>query len=258
MKRRDWKEIEDLAGCPNWLRDAMTGYLQVVIDRAGPYDAAVPILSGLLDQLDSGHVLDLASGGGGPWPALAEKLGRRGTSLRVTLSDIAPSREAAARIAGVDGFEYRSEPLSALRVPTVEAGVWTMFTGLHHFGPTEVSEIMRQAQTRRVGFAAFEATQRSIVGLLTTLFIPLLVILLMPSVRPRRLLPLLLTYLVPIMPLAIWWDGFVSTLRTHTVPELEAIAEAVTEPGYVWTVSELEVPRAPVPVLALVGRPVRS
>lgn len=255
MKRRELQEIEDLTACPAWLRDAMTGYLQVVIDQARPYDLAAPILDRLLEESESRSILDLASGGGGPWPALAELMAGEAGPPRVTLSDIAPSREAAGRFAGLAGFDYRMEPVSALDPPDEGHDVWTMFTGLHHFRPEDVKTLMRQAQDRGVRFAGFEATHRSWRGLLVTLFIPLLVLLLMPRVRPRRVIPLVLTYLPPIVPLAIWWDGFASTLRTHSVEELRGMAGEIRIDGYEWVAEEIVVPGAPIPVLSLVGRP---
>ena len=88
--------------------------------------------------------------------------------------------------------------------------------------------------------------------------IPLLVLVLMPLVRPRRALPLVLTYVPPVLPFLIWWDGLASTLRTYTPDELLQIAKSVAEPGYEWTVSELAVSGAPIPVLALVGRPTEA
>jgi hypothetical protein len=81
------------------------------------------------------------------------------------------------------------------------------------------------------------------------------VLLLMPRVRPRRLLPLVLTYLPPILPALIWWDGLASTLRTYTPGELKAMAAEVSVDGYDWKVQELKVPGAPIPVLCLLGGP---
>lgn len=40
IPRIDAPEIEDQPGFPTWLRDAMTGYLQVVVEVARPYDVA--------------------------------------------------------------------------------------------------------------------------------------------------------------------------------------------------------------------------
>jgi hypothetical protein len=130
-----------------------------------------------------------------------------------------------------------------------------MFTGLHHFSPEEVRAIMSSAQRDRVGFAAFEATHRSWRGLLVALFIPILVLLLMPLVRPRRFLPLLLTYAPPLFPFLIWWDGVASTLRTYTVSELRDLAAEIGVPGYSWHIEEVAVKGAPIPVLEVIGRP---
>jgi hypothetical protein len=106
-----------------------------------------------------------------------------------------------------------------------------------------------------VGFAAFEATHRSLRGLLVTLFIPVLVLALMPRVKPRGVVPLLLTYLPPLLPLLIWWDGLASTFRTYSARELRALVAEIAEPGYSWHVDEVRVRGAPIPVLQLIGRP---
>jgi hypothetical protein len=87
------------------------------------------------------------------------------------------------------------------------------------------------------------------------LFIPILVLLLMPLVRPRRILPLLLTYAPPLFPFLIWWDGVASTLRTYTVAELRDLASEIGVPGYSWHVREVAVKGAPIPVLEVIGRP---
>ena len=252
MRRREWQEIEDLPWCPGWVRDAMTGYLQAVIDQARPYDVAAPILRSVLERSGASSVLDLASGGGGPWPRLRSELG---DPISVTLSDIAPSREASVRLSDELAVEYLGEPVSALDPPETGHSVWTMFTGLHHFSPSEVRRIMSVAQRRGVAFCAFEATSPSKRGVAVTLAIPLLVLLVMPRVRPLRFLPLLLTYLPPLLPLLIWWDGLASTLRTYTAEELEALTRDVAVEGYEWRVRELPVPGSPVPVLSLVGGP---
>lgn len=200
----------------------------------------------------SGPGRHLASGGGGPWPHLTSQLGEH---VAVTLSDIAPSREARARLASEAAVDYIDEPVSALDPPESSHTVWTMFTGLHHFSPDEVRRILRTAQRRGVAFCAFEATSRSGRGIAVTFVIPFLVWLMMPRVRPRRFLTLLLTYLPPILPLLIWWDGLASTMRTYRVDELRSLADEIALEGYEWQVSELNVPGAPIPVLSLVGGP---
>lgn len=251
MRRREWPEFEDQPWFPRWLRDAMTGYLQAVIEEAEPYSVAAPVLRDVIAARPGTSVLDLASGGGGPWRKLRAAVG----APDVTLTDIAPSSDARSRFANESGVEYWPDPVSALAPPETGHEVWTMFTGLHHFSTDEVRRIMTTAQERGVTFCSFEATSRSAAGVLTTALIPLLVLLMMPRVRPRRFLPLLLTYLPPFLPFLIWWDGLASTLRTFTAEELETMASEVAAPGYRWEVRELRSPGSPIPVLSLVGQP---
>jgi hypothetical protein len=80
------------------------------------------------------------------------------------------------------------------------------------------------------------------------------VLLLMPRVRPFRWSTIVFTYLAPVLPLAIWWDGIASTLRSWSATELEEIAAATEKPGYRWEVRELR-GKGPIPRTVLVGRP---
>ena len=255
MPRIDLPEIADQAWCPAWMRDAMTGYLQAVIELSRPYDVAADAVKDLLRETRSDEIVDLASGAGGPWLQLFETLRRDRPRLALTLTDLSPNDQAVGRLTSVEGITYLPERVSALDPPDRGAGVRTMFTALHHFDRDQVRDILRAAQRDRVGFAAYEATHRSPRGVLVTLFIPLLVLLLMPRVRPRRLVPLVLTYLPPLLPLLIWWDGLASTLRTYTADELRALTSEIEAADYQWRVEELSVPGGPIPVLQLVGRP---
>lgn len=246
-------ELADQPWCPGWARDAMTGYLHAIIVRARPYALVVPHLASLLRETGSRTIVDLCSGAGGPWPDLREALAQAGARVDVICTDLSPNRAAAARLAGAAALQYVATPVSATAVPAALPGARTMFSALHHFDAAEVRAILADAQSSGVPFAAFEATSRSARGLLATLVIPIAVLLLMPAVKPRDWRALWLTYLPPLLPLAIWWDGLASTMRTSTVAELQAIVATLPPAPYSWRVEEIG--GGPVPVLALLGRP---
>ncbi|MGE3955785.1 MAG: class I SAM-dependent methyltransferase [Vicinamibacterales bacterium] len=252
MRRLDLPELADQPWWPAWARDAMTGYLHEIITRAQPYSLVVPRLSALLRDTGVTHVVDLCSGAGGPWPGLQQALRAAGCAVEVTCSDLAPNQAAARRLGGA-GIRFHQRPVSATAVPSDLTGARTMFSALHHFSDRQVAAILADAQRAGVPFAAFEATSRSARGLLATLVIPIAVLVLMPFVRPRDWRALLLTYLPPVMPVAIWWDGVVSTLRTSSVEELRAIVATLPPGPYAWTVEEIG--GGPVPILAVCGRP---
>ena len=53
-------------------------------------------------------------------------------------------------------------------------------------------------------------------------------------VRPFRWQYLVFTYLLPVLPLIIMWDGMVSHLRCHTEPEILAMAESTEAENWHW------------------------
>lgn len=258
MRRFDLPEIGDLPACPDWLRSAMTGFLRVMIDRLRLYDDAAPVIASALTRSTCDRIVDLCSGAGGPWPRLASTLETTDASALITLTDLAPNQSAAERVRTQPGITYRRAPVSALEIPPDLPGMRTMFTALHHFDRDQVRRILLDAQRDRVPFAAFEATGRSLRGLLCVLAVPFLVLWLMPRVESVHPLALLLTYFPPVLPLMIGWDGIASSLRSHTEEELRGLCEEIAEPGYGWTVRRHALPRLPVQVLELVGQPERA
>lgn len=231
----------------------MTGYLHAIIVHTRPYGPAVPRLAALLRETQTQHVVDLCSGAGGPWPTLHGELAAAGAVVEITCTDLAPNQAAATQLGASPSVRYHATSVSALAVPSTMVGARTMFTALHHFDAAEVRAILADAQAAGVPFGAFEATNRSWRGLLATVVIPVAVLALMPLVRPRHWGALALTYLPPLLPLAIWWDGLASTMRTYQAAELQRIVTSLPTAPYVWEISELA--GGPLPVLALIGRP---
>ena len=247
-------EIADQTWCPEWLRRTMTAYLEEVNVRLRPYRSAARPLAELLQQSNTERIVDLCSGAGGPWPALRQDLSKAGCTVEVACTDLYPNLDAASRIDASEGVSYRREPVSALNVPEDLEGLRTMFTGLHHFRPDEGRAILRDARDRGVPFAAFELTHRSAKGILATAVIPLTTMALMPAVKPRRLLPLVLTFLPPLVPLVIGWDGLISTLRTYRVEELRQMGAELETDAYGFRTLELK-GDTPLPMTCLFGAP---
>ena len=249
-------EIADQRWCPDWLRWGLTGYLHTVTRVTSPYGGAAAPLARLIEETGERRIVDLGSGAGGPWPGLRDALLEEGVpEVEVVLTDLYPE-QASGRFDGSSGIRYHPTPVSALDVPPELPGIRTMFTALHHFDPVDVRRILEAAQRDRVPFAAFEATYRSAGGVAATVLLPLMALVLMPRVRPVRALPLLLTYLPPVLPLAIGWDGLASTLGTYRATEILEIVRKMEDPGYRWSAADVPVKGQPFPMLQVIGRPV--
>ncbi|NPC70358.1 hypothetical protein HPP05_11430 [Corallococcus exiguus] len=224
-------EFLDQSWLPAPLRRGEVDYLHVVLDKTRPYDSVAPQLADLLRMSGTNRIIDLCSGTGGPWRTLLPALRRVHGEAEVVLTDLHPTPVPELP----EGAQYRDTPVDVMHIPEELTGLRTLFEGLHHFRPKQAKALLADAATRGVPIAAFELTQRS---LLYVLFQILLIIPLVWGftllIRPRRWWRLVLTYLVPIIPLLILWDGVVSSLRTYTPEDLEELTEGLDNDGYKW------------------------
>lgn len=256
LRRFHLFEIEDQPWCPRFLRDAATDYLQFVFELLRQYE---PVARVVKDLVRSGHerrVVDLCSGGGGPWRNLAPMVQLTGEHpVEIALTDKFPSAGGEHRARSHSPvLTYVQHPVDATDVPASLRGVRTMFTAFHHFPPDAARAVLRAAARERQPIAIFEVTQRSAWMVLLVALSPLLVLAVTPFLRPLTWWRLLLTYVLPVLPLFIMFDGVVSCLRTYSPDELIAMAASSGVDDYVWKAGVVR-QGAMLPVTFLVGHP---
>jgi len=247
-------EVHDQPWCPRGVRDAVTDLLQAVLTLVHHYGVAAPVLSSALRRSGATTVVDLGSGGGGPWLRLLPELAATGVAPDLVLTDKYPNADALNRLRVGLGNRVRVEaaPIDAAAVPTRLGGFRTLFTTFHHFSPPAAAAVLRDAQRGAEGIAVFEVTHRSLAALALMLGF-VLTPLAVPFLRPFRWDRLLWTFVVPVVPLVALWDAIVSCLRTYTPDELRALVRDADD----WDWEARELPRRwwPVPVTCLIGYP---
>jgi hypothetical protein len=151
----------------------------------------------------------------------------------VVLTDKFPSDVLSARL-GVDPhLSCVNFPVDAARVPESLRGFRTIFSSFHHFPDTVARNVLEDAVRCGDGFAMAEVTSRTPRALATMLLMPIFDWILTPRMRPFRWSRLLFTYLLPLIPLVVLWDGIVSCLRTRTPEELLILTSSF--PQFNWT-----------------------
>ena len=153
MRRVQLIEIHDQAWFPAFLRDAVTDDLQILLGIGKPYGDILPELREGIERSGADRVLDLCSGGGGPWPWMAEELKRRGVRVCVELSDKFPNE--AAREARDDSAQlhYHADRWTRRSVPSKLDGFRTLFTSFHHFPPQQARKFCATPWPRGGGSA---------------------------------------------------------------------------------------------------------
>jgi hypothetical protein len=256
MQRRAWFELHDHRFFPGFLRNLVTDALQAMWNAQDTYGLIVPRLQRALREAGTNRVVDLCSGGGGPWLRLSQDFAEGGTAPEICLTDIYPNWTAFERLRAEADVEFHSEPVNAMRIPGELAGFRTIFSSFHHFCPQEARAILKDAFDQRQGIAVFESATLEMRTLLAIFFlIPLLTLWLAPRIRPFRWSRLFYTYLVPVIPFTLWLDGLLSCLRSYSHADFEELVSALAADDYRWDVG-IERGRL-VGVAYLVGYPLR-
>jgi hypothetical protein len=238
MRRLQLFEWEDQPWLPRFLRDLATDHLRyahTTADMAPAHEAIALRLAAALRRLGSNRIVDLCSGASGPMTRLRPRLDAAlGRPVEIVLTDLFPNVDAFRAVGG-DGIRGEITPVDAAAVPPALTGLRTMFAAFHHFPPEAAREVLADAVRNRSGIAIFEPLERT-PRMLLAVFLSGLIrgFVLTPVIGHLSLARLLCTYVVPLGPLILIWDGVVSALRTYTVDELRDLSRGLGDGAYDW------------------------
>ncbi|WP_242926864.1 class I SAM-dependent methyltransferase [Pontibacter vulgaris] len=231
-------ELEDQAWFPHIIRQGMLDFLRFMISKLKAYEAAIPLLEELLFKTNQRHITDLCSGAGGGIAGIQQDLSQRsGTPVQVTLTDLYPNISAYKYLQeqSEGALKFIAQPVDATNVPESITGVRTIFSSFHHFCPKQAQAILQDAADKRAAIGIFEGASKSWFELiLFVLTFPVIILVVTPFIRPFKLSRLFFTYLIPLIPIGILWDGVVSLLRIYTPQMLQQMAQKVNAPSYTW------------------------
>jgi len=256
MARIHLFELQDQSWFPTLLGDGGTAYLTAISRLGGVQDFLAPVVAEALDLSGQEAIIDLCSGAGGPVVDVVELLRKEGREVALTLSDLKPNQTSLTALAKV-GVQIHPEPVDASSVPEGLSGLRTLFNAFHHFQDDLALAVLQDAVRSGEPIAIVELSERAAHSVVGSVMIPLFVWLVMLTVRPVRVSWLVLTYLFPILPMTIAWDGFVSHLRTRSPEELDALVAKLDAPGWVWESSHVKV-KGPMGYTLLLGLPPTS
>ena len=262
MKKIHLFEFTDLSWYPQAFRRIQTDYLQFTATLCMSYKNLIPLFARAMHRAKTTEIVDLCSGGTGPWIRLQELLKQAGLPVSVKLTDKYPNPQAIQMWSETsrEGIEYLAEPVDAMKVPEHLKGMRTLFEGFHHFKPEQARSILQDAVERRVAIGIFDGSLKLPLGLFFLLLGPLMVLasypLVTPFITPRTPSRFFWTYLVPIVPLATCWDGVVSFIRTYSVQELEELTEPLQYNDYIWETGQASTGIPLLEFTYLVGYPV--
>jgi hypothetical protein len=240
MKRIHLFEFTDLAWYPQVFRRMQTDYLQFVTTRGAGHENLIPLFRKALHASSATEIIDLCTGGTGPWLRLQEQVKQAGLDVTVKLTDKYPHPQALQKWEedARQDIVYLAEPVDAMNVPSHLKGMRTLFEGFHHFKPKQAQAILQDAVEKKAAIGIFEATLKPPLGVLLLLLSPFMTLLgylfTTPFIKPRTISRFFWTYIVPIVPLVTCWDGFISFLRVYSQQELKELTAPLQRQDYTW------------------------
>lgn len=246
---------------PPWFRGKVQAALTETWNSKIPYIQPVSparIVSRLLeahlgDRLSDHVFIDFCAGGGGPTPSIERHINRdikqQASSgsrpkdpVQFVLTDLHPHienwTEAASRSPNVhfspDSVDASDAPAdlltnhlntTTLQVDKKKKQFRLFNLAFHHFDDALARRILANTLRTSDGFAIFELQDRSLRAFLACCLLGVGVMLTAPihAWRWRSPATLFWCYALPVLPFVLVFDGLVSSLRTRTPDEVEAL-----------------------------------
>ena len=238
---------------PRFSKKLFDRFLQFLSNKTNLYNPIIPIIEETLRNRKISTIIDLGSGGGGGLVRLNEELKKNVPELNIIMTDYFPNIIAFEHTKKLSpNFSYEKNPVDARNVPANLKGLRTQFLSFHHFKPAEAKLILQHALDSKSPIAIFEAQERSLSSIIAMLLSPVSVFLTSPFIRPFKIGRIVFTYLIPIVPLIVLWDGIISSLRTYSVKEMNELIQSLNKHEiYDWQVGKIN--SGPSKILYLIG-----
>ena len=241
MKRIQLFEFEDLTWFPAFLRQYMMRFITTMHGLLDSSSHLKTLVEKGLKHSSKPEIIDLCSGGGGPMPEVINKLksenGIKG--LKLTMTDLYPDKRMAKKVSYQNdpSITYSTTSMDATNVPSDAIGLRTMICSMHHMKPDTAKLILKNTMEAQQPICIYEISDNSFQKAIWWIAFPiniLTTLLITPMVRPFSLGQLIFTYLIPILPIVIAWDGALSNARTYTLEDMDQILEGLNSNGYSW------------------------
>jgi hypothetical protein len=236
LKRLHLFEFCDQTWLKGAWREAYLDGLNTTFKMFKFHDGLTKPFNTWLSKSKSNHVLELCSGGGGPIDTLIKNQNSN-KELKITLSDLTPDVKAFEAIKNKypKNIDYVETSTDATNTKELNANLIFMCSSFHHFSPDMAKKILLNASKNSNGIFIREILSRNFFNMISSIF-NLLPLMLTPFFSGRfTFFKLLITTIVPIVPLMIIFDGIVSVFRTYTTEEIMTMLPEEMKKNWHWT-----------------------
>ncbi|MEC9281578.1 MAG: class I SAM-dependent methyltransferase [Bdellovibrionota bacterium] len=156
--------------------------------------------------------------------SLDEKLNAK-FYLSDLMTDESPEFAKQINALGFENLKFAEKSIDLLKIEASNQMPKMFVNSFHHFDRDHVKEILKNTLGQGKELLVLEYCRKTPDSLMSMLFGGVFSLLFFPFVVEKKfVLPsFIFTYLIPVIPFMLVWDGVVSCLRTHSSSSLEEI-----------------------------------
>lgn len=243
MKRIQLFEFEDQAWFPDKIRISMTRLIMVLHKMTGLSPVIKKELDDMIEKTGMNTIVDIGSGAGGAMEDVYHLYNSENGNVKFLLTDLYPNKKTIERINKQYGenLRYHKDSVNASDLKNTPSGIKTMLNSFHHMPQKVAKDILRSAKENNQPIMIYEMAENKIPLLVWWLFLPLSLVILVlmvffmtPFVRPLKIEQILLTYIIPVIPICYAWDGQASLPRIYTLNDIDELLEGLNSDNYIW------------------------
>ena len=211
MKRKQVPQITNSKWFPAFLTRCIHEFMTWFIHKTRAAKPFMPVVTEGLEHSDRIVVIEKKGGAG--------------------FSTLIPFLDDSIETIHVDAHNFKAE----------ESGLYLCVNSFHQNNPAKAKKILQEVAAARQPIAVVEGNNDSLWQVFgMTVIVPLTVLLTTPFVKPFRIERLLFTYLIPILPIVTFVDGFLALFKLYAPNDLDELTASINEKNYTWRSGKLD------------------
>lgn len=234
-------EFEDFDWYPASFRNIQTDFLQLIMQTFDVFVNVYPKIFKVVKKTNHKNFIDFCSGGGGVILHLRKAFKENfSEEFNAVLTDKYPNVEAFKKLNKSTNGEvkFSEDSVDVTEINDDFIGFWTVFNAFHHLSPFAATKFLNKAVEKSMPIAIVEPLDKNIFTIFfQSVFLVLFMFLSFPFLKTFTLKTFLFTYLIPVIPFCVVWDGWISVLKVYRKVDVKKMVSiADQDKKYTWEI----------------------
>ncbi|MEM6720304.1 MAG: hypothetical protein AAF611_13345 [Bacteroidota bacterium] len=207
MKRKQITQIINTNWCPTFIKKMIAEFLSWFVLQTNATKPFIPVIEDILEKTQTKKIINIEF------------------NLGAGIETVQPFLKDDITVDSIRISEFH----------TNKNGLYLFINSFHQLHASKAKEVLQKIADSGNPVVIVEGNNDSlwqIVGM--TVFVPLTVLLTAFFVKPFRMVRILFTYIIPILPIIIVIDGCIALLKLYNPSDLLTLTSSVTTKNYDW------------------------